>query len=607
MKLRTDTWRNSTRQSKDDAQRARSAITAICSSALLSFAILLSLFSRPLADEHVQLGLTIGFLDDSLGSYEYSGASSVLRFVGAMVFQVQNGWDSASNSLLFQISPAYLNAISHGLGSSLLAVIVTVSWYAFCFVFLGDNSLNRKLLAALLLTTGLTIALRLAPFGVAFDIFPLTGVRFSLYFFHATLLFYWVERHVIGSSSERQNLITSVVLLMAWSMWFSMIWVLLSTLRVAIPIIKRQFRAARNRFATLVLGLILILVNNWFFIGLFERISVGASSQRSRGFFSDINWVQSAVDIISLAFGPQFLVGAVFGVLISYISIAKPAKRLGGVEPLSEQRSSSHTILVYIAFIVGIALVFQLQELITYRAYWHRTFPIVVSFLGGVRVMTLILARRRFGIPETRYGMLGRLAVAIIMSFLLVTSTSVLRSHARDYDAGNITSAGWAVGNTQDWVLPTLLRIGPDRLPNWIPPHTLLTEVDLVVRGTPTAPDGGPVVMDSDEVNSGGKILTLASSLTVIALPTRYSEELGGSIEVVINFKSRSAVTLTVIYQTGKRSSLQISPGDTPKSIDVSLPGEFSIVCVSGKSCRDLYVTEIDVDFSNSFKRKWSR
>lgn len=546
--------------------------------------------ARPLADEHLQAGLVQGILVDSALGFDVTHTDLANRLLNALRFMVLNGWDSATNSATLQLVPAVLNLYFGTWGTRLLCLLTlaTVLWFS--------GRWNRRVLCVrshegnALLILGLVAAVWFGTFNHHdFGIFVFTGVRFSVYLIHTLLFAYWIVHFAPGRNSPSASIGFTLICLSTWSLWFCSIWAVLTILKGCSPKVIHKITGSelnrvdrRKHLFIFIGGTAFVALNNGSFVGIADRMSQqdGSAWLAIGKLGIHLASFPTLQDIGRLAFGPHFWIGLFFG-----LSIRRYTNASSGLSR-SEEASRIKTVSIdSVVLILIVNLLFQVQEFVTYPAYWHRTLPITFTYLMATRigsVMPPLPSVRGLQTHQTNW-LLRRVSLLVVGCFSIVAVNNGVRlldSHATSYDSGNITSVGFSVSNEQDWVYETLLNIpAPYRPIGWRPPKSVLESIDVVVEA-PAADGSTAIQVDSDAIGGEIREFVLQHALTLKILDSRYSEEFNHLIRLTISVFNPSRFKSTIEVHGENLQKFLIPANSTSEfSFETSLPGEAKIYC----------------------------
>jgi hypothetical protein len=584
----------------------------------ISLAVFLIMSSRLSADEYLLGPVLNGYYVDLKDGFLFTPHSNLfIRYFQGVNAMVRLGWDSYINVVTFQMFPALLaNYFGYGAavfeGAVFILGIGVFSRFMLVKIFkLADNVLRNSSIFFIGLAVGLSVA-NYNSTRSNFGLFPLTGIRFGLYTFHAWILMAMIFWLVYCTTEDRRIgrrfTLASMLVVGFVSLWYVMYWLAVLVAILFVNLIHPSFKARNNRlsiFWTLLLTLASLYVLTGLFGGPLRRTTFGSKSTSEvlQTFVSDtLLKFDSRLythEVWTLVFGRHVLIGVAIGLIISLCSWTK----LGKV---------SETTIVFVSTMSGLCIflpiIFVFQEYTAYVAWWHRTTPIVLSFTTSVFLTTVLTA----SIKQKDFKSKGLAVAALaVSSMVLVSAAPEFRSNLRtvndfrnSWDRGDPFGRSSPIFNYEIWNIKNFMHLKPFRHPTWKPPMLLIESVPTeLVTG-----DGSPLALG---------ILTESATLNGKISP--FDVELGNQLEYRVQIRFTKSIpykihTVRIFDGEGTRELLIVGDQLTTISGTVRQPGavkiEVDAECVAPLSQEPtasgcfVVVSHLH-DFTQKFRSDW--
>lgn len=586
------------------------------------FSIFFLIFnSRPSADEYLVAPILYGFYVDAPDRKLFEASSNFLiDYLYGIHAIVSLGWDSYGNAGTFQMIPAVLTNYFGPISSTVLGLVVHA---IIILVALGIatqilESTSDRLMFTSVFIIGLFVAVILGDYQTArpFGIFPLTGIRFSSYLIQPLILlllvFFLTKEIVVGLVNRKKLVLVFILFPMFVSLWTTMYLLLLVPIVFAISEFAKKNRRGTIKYWFKVYGAVFLIgILNASFV-VFPRIDAGRSTLANSSFFVTLkDFVQAfllssdsrvySMEVWRTILFTHSAVGLLSGLVVSLV--------------LGKRLNLTGTFYVFIAslliFVLALPLVFTFQEFITYQAFWHRTTPIVFSFVLSFCLGLLVgqVVRSRLASPY----MIPMMFLLVVLSFLtypklkesrdkVFSSAQILVTFRVNWDAGDPFGVGTSIENLAPYSILNFMQLKPYKHPFWNPPQETLNEVNLNIESA-----------NSEFPSFKGDVLKLKSDSTY------FTEELGGKVsfqfEVVdpsININGERSISNatpvnsdTVLQIVPTLQGLMIS-GETRLNQITTLDFDGNCEKISPDLPISCYaITGLKPGFSKEFREKW--
>jgi hypothetical protein len=259
-----------------------------------------------------------------------------------------------------------------------------------------------------------------------FGIFPLTGIRFSSYLIQPLMLlvlfFFYVKDIVDGGVNRKKLGSIFIVFPLFVSLWTTMYLIILVPIGLVVSKFMGKYRNGALSFWIRIYSVVLaIAAFNASFV-LFPQVDAGRSVTETAE-SADTLTDHALTYLFSEKAGTYFL-GVWQTILSEHSGIGLLAglvlALLLGKRILLSETSYVFTVSLLV-FTFSLPFVFAFQELITYPAFWHKTAPIVYSFVLWF-FLGLLAAKKlesRFDTP---------IAIAGLTSFSLLAAVAFVET-----------------------------------------------------------------------------------------------------------------------------------------------------------------------------------
>ena len=585
-------------------------------------ALFLIFSSRLSADEYLLGPVLNGYYVDLKDGFLFTPKSNLfLRYFQGVNSMVKLGWDSYLNVVTFQMFPALLSNYFGSAAAIFQGSVFIVGILAFCrLLFRKVFAIQENILRnSSIFFIGLCLGLSVANYNSTrshFGLFPLTGIRFGLYTFHAWILLamiFWLAHCVTkGRQISWKFTIASMLAVGLLSLWYVTFWLAVIFAIFLVSLILPIFGKRKNQLLivrTLLLTLASLYLQTGQFGGTLKRTTLGSKStiELIQTFLTDtmlkFDSRLYSYEVWSLVFGPQTLMGFAVGLIISIYSSNNSIK-------------VNETTKVFVYTMCGLCgflpILFVFQEYMTYIAWWHRTTPIVLSFTTSVILSMVLMAWIRGKQLDPRKT---TMAILVFSSFVTFNAASELRTNLitvndfrKSWDSGDPFGRTSPISNYEIWNIKNFMHLKPFRHPTWTPPNLLLESINpLLVTGLVSGTDN-PLALGA---------LTNASKL--IGQSSPFDVELGNTVEYKIEIRFSKSLPdkihrVRIDDGLNTREMLIIGKQLTVISGNVPQPGAVDIQVVD--ECKTLTtesseqggcfeVVSYVYDFTQMFRNEW--
>jgi hypothetical protein len=578
--------------------------------------------SRPSADEYLTAPVLYGFYQDAPQRQLFEVTNNIffdyLQAVTAIAFL---GWDAFGNAASFQMIPAVLANYYGPFGATFLAVlvhaVVVLVALAFAIQLLKSNIDRLMFMSIFVLSLFLGVIAAEYQTGQPFGMFPLTGIRFSSYLIQPLMLlllvFFLVKDVAVGGVNRKKLSLMFIVFPMFVSLWTTMYLLLLVPTVLGVTKLRGKIRSgAISHWAKVYSVLMAIAAFNASFV-LLPKVNIGRSIAENVD-SSDALTEHALTYLMSEKAGAYFL-GVLQTVFSDHSGIALLAGLLLALL-LGKRLVLSETSYVFIislfVFTLTLPFVFTFQELITYPAFWHKTAPIVYSFvlwffLGLLGAQKL---QSRFDKPIliSTFMSLSLLAAVVFVETThlrekVLSAGETLVAFRMNWDAGYPFGVGTILENVSESNILNFMQLAPYRHPFWLPPDEILKDVNLVFEPSSSQENGFAV----------GELKIRASS-------HYFSKELGERISVEFEVLDPSMDTLgtrSISSFTSRDSTVNLTAVNSSRGLLISgeIPMNKSVVLTFEGNCEEFLanlegacyrVFGAKPGFSQEFSRIWS-
>ena len=601
------------------------AIIPLAAVALTSIIVSVSFLifnSRPSADEYLTAPVLYGFYLDAPQRKLFEVTDNIFFDYFQSVLAISFlGWDPLGNAASFQMIPAVLANYYGPFGSTFLAVVVhlVIVLVALAFAIqLFKSNLDR-----LMFMTVFVMSLFLGVIGAEyqteqpFGMFPLTGIRFSSYLIQPLMLlllvFFLVKDLVVGGANRKKLSLILFTFPMFVSLWTTMYLLLLVPIVFAVAKLRNKNISGAIGHWTRVYSVVLaIAAFNAVFV-LLPKVNVGRSvaenldssdtltdhaltylmSEKAWGYF---------LGVLQTIFSGHSVIGLLAGFLLALLL----GKRLVITD-------ATYIFVISLSlFTLALPFLFAFQELITYPAFWHKTAPIVYSFVLCF-FLGLLGAQQLQSKFDKPIFMAGLTSLSLLAGVVFVEATHLrekvlsaaetLVSFRMNWDAGNPFGEGTILENVSESNILNFMQLAPYRHPFWIPPDEILEDVNLVF---------GP--LSSREMSfAGGELEIRASS-------HYFSQELGERISVEFEIVDPTRGILgqrSISSFTNRDPAVKLTAVNGARGLLISgeIPMNKSVVLTFDGTCPQFLANPEEAcykvigakpGFSEEFKRKWN-
>ena len=578
--------------------------------------------SRLSADEYLLAPVLKGFYVDAPERELFEVTNNIFfDYLQAVKAISLLGWDPFGNAATFQMIPAVLANYFGPFASTFLAAVVhaVVILVALAFAIQLVKSSPDRIIFMSVFTLSLFIGVIAGNFQTeqVFGIFPLTGIRFSSYLIQPLLLllliFFFIKDILVGGVNRKLLSFTFIAFPMFVSLWTTMYLILLvPTVFIAANFIGKIRSGAVwhwTRIYAVVLGLAAF---NASFV-LFPKVDAGRAVTETAD-SADSLTDYALTYLLSEKAGTYF-----FGVLQTIFSDHSGIGLFAGLvlalflgKNLLLTETSFVFIIALFAFTLSLPFVFTFQELITYPAFWHKTAPIVYSFVLWFFLGLLAGKKLRLKFHEPiLIASLSSLALIAAVAFVEVThlrervfsAGQALVAFRTNWDSGDPFGVGTSLENLQQSTILNFMQLGPYRHPFWFPPNEILKDVNLVFESS------------ASQANS-----LKEGDLKIRANSAYFSKELGEKISIEFEVVDRSITALgrrSISNFTSLDSDVYLSSIRSPRGLLISgeMPLNKTFVLTFDGNCKKFSRNSADdcfeilgakPGFSQEFRRFWS-
>jgi hypothetical protein len=451
------------------------------------------------------------------------------------------------------------------------------------------------------------------PFGM----FPLTGIRFSSYLIQPLMLlllvFFLVKDVVVGGVNRKKLSLIFIAFPMFVSLWTTMYLLLLVPTVLSVAKLRSNIRSGAIFHWVKVYSVVLaIAAFNASFV-LLPQVSIGRSAAENLD-SSDALTDHALTYLMSEKAGAYFL-----GVLQTVFSDHSGIGLLAGLllalllgKRLVITETSYVFIISLFVFTLALPFVFTFQELITYPAFWHKTAPIVYSFV--LWFFLGLLGAQKLQLRSDKPIVISVLMSLSVLAAVVFFETTHLREKVlsagetlvafrMNWDAGHPFGVGTILENVSEANILNFMQLAPYRHPFWLPPDEILKDVNLVFQPLSSQDNGFAV----------GELEIRASS-------HYFSEELGERISVefeVVDPSIDALGTRSISSFTTRDSTVNLTAVNSSRGVLISgeIPMNKSVVLTFDGNCEELVanlegacykVVGAKPGFSQEFSRSWS-